>query len=117
MKNIPFGMAATALTVALLAAPAAAFAQSQEPTREGNVWGWRDHQPTEAQVLKNEAAASVQLTPTQRHAAASAVDQLLMRRARLQLCSAHLPCLPVELEFCHTATTSGRPSSAQERKT
>jgi hypothetical protein len=76
VKSFPFGMAATALTVALLAAPTAAFPQAQVPTREGNIWDWRDHQPTEAQVLKNEAAAGVELTPTQRHSASSAVDRL-----------------------------------------
>jgi hypothetical protein len=76
VRNFPFGTAAMAMTVALLAAPAAAFAQTQVPAREGNIWGWRDHQPTEAQVLKNEAASGVELTSTQRHAAASTVDQL-----------------------------------------
>lgn len=76
MKNIPFSMAATVLTVALLAAPAAAFAQPQVPTREGNIWGWRDHQPTESEVLKNEAAAGVEPTPTQRQLELSTVDQL-----------------------------------------
>ena len=56
MKNIPFSMAATVLTVALLAAPAAAFAQPQVPTREGNIWGWRDHQPTDPRVSNMQDA-------------------------------------------------------------
>jgi len=69
-------LAATALTFALLAAPAAAFAQSEAPAREGNVWDWRDHQPTEAGVSRKEKAAGVAPAPSQRDSNAAAVDEL-----------------------------------------
>jgi hypothetical protein len=65
-----------ALTFALLAAPAAAFDQSGVPTREGNVWGWRDHQPTEAEVSRMEAAAGIAPAPAQRDLNAAIVGQL-----------------------------------------
>src|SRR5271166_4427165 len=57
MESTRFRILAMALTFALLAAPAAAVAQT--PTREGNIWGWRDHQPTMAQTRQSEEAAGV----------------------------------------------------------
>jgi hypothetical protein len=65
---------AIALALALLAAPTAAFANV--PTREGNIWGWQDHQPTETQVERSEEAAGIAPTPAQRDAAAVTVDEL-----------------------------------------
>jgi hypothetical protein len=65
-----------ALTLALLAAPAAGFAQTGTPTREGNIWGWRDHQPTMAQTQQSEKAAGIAPTPSQRDASSATVDQL-----------------------------------------
>jgi hypothetical protein len=65
-----------ALTFALLAGPATAFTQSGVPTREGNVWGGRDHQPTEAEVSRKEAVAGIALAPTQRALNAATVNEL-----------------------------------------
>ena len=76
MPNNSFRIPTIALALALLTAPAATFAQSGAPSREANIWGWRDHQPTESEVLKNEAAAGVEPTPTQRQSESSTVDQL-----------------------------------------
>ena len=82
MAKISFHMSSVAhmpgmaLVFALLGAPAAAFAQSGVPTREGNIWGWTDHQPTMGQVQQQEHAAGIAPTPTQREKDAAAVDQL-----------------------------------------
>lgn len=76
MAKIPFRISTMVLSFALLAAPAAAFAQSGVPTREGNVWDWRDHQPTEAEVSQKEKAAGIAPTPSQRNSDSAAVDEL-----------------------------------------
>jgi hypothetical protein len=65
--------------VALLAASAASFAQAQTPTREGNIWDWRDHQPTEAQVDQKEKAAGVAPTASEK-ASTVATENHLDRR-------------------------------------
>ncbi len=59
MKGLPLCTRAAALAVVLLAAPAAAVAQTPAPAREGDIWDWRDHQPTAAQVQQNAKAAGV----------------------------------------------------------
>jgi hypothetical protein len=74
MESTRFRILAMALTFALLAAPAAAVAQT--PTREGNIWGWRDHQPIMAQTRQSEEAAGVAPTPEQSDASSATVDQL-----------------------------------------
>jgi hypothetical protein len=76
MAKIPFRISTLVLSFALLAAPAAAFAQSGVPARDGNVWAWRDHQPTEADVSQKERATGIALTASQRDSASAAVDQL-----------------------------------------
>jgi hypothetical protein len=76
MKGFPLRLSAMTLAAALLAAPAAAFAQAQMPTREGNIWDWRDHQPTEAQVQQKEKAAGVAPTLSQRDATSDTVNRL-----------------------------------------
>jgi hypothetical protein len=76
MESIPFPVQAMALTFALLVAPVATFAQVPTPTREGNIWGWRDHQPTEAQIQQDEKAAGITPTPSQRDSTSATVDQL-----------------------------------------
>jgi hypothetical protein len=76
MESKSISMRAVALTLALITAPAAALAQTQTPTREGNIWGWRDHQPTEAQVRQEENAAGIAPTESSRDSASTKVDQL-----------------------------------------
>lgn len=76
MESKSISMRAVALTFALITAPAAALAQTQAPTREGNIWGWRDHQPTEAQVRQDENAAGIAPRESNRESASTAVDQL-----------------------------------------
>jgi hypothetical protein len=76
------------LALMLLGAPAAAIAQATTPAapttpaptpvtptptavlpagiaHAGNTWNWRDHQPTEAEVLQQEKAAGVVPSPAQ----------------------------------------------------
>jgi hypothetical protein len=65
-----------ALAIALLAAPATGFSREQVPTRNANVWDWRAHQPTEAQVEQKENAAGVTPTQSQRESATDTVNQL-----------------------------------------
>jgi hypothetical protein len=64
--------------LALFAAPAVALAQApgQVPAREGNTWDGTDHQPTEAQVQREEKAAGVAPTPSQKDSSAATVNQL-----------------------------------------
>ena len=74
MRDIPSRIQTAAVILALLAAPASAIAQT--PAREGNIWDWRDHQPTEAQVQSRERAEGLAPTPAQRERNAATVDQL-----------------------------------------
>jgi hypothetical protein len=83
MTNIRIRIPAMTLTFALLAAPATAFAQSEVPAREGNVWGWHDHQPTEAEVSRKEKAAGIVAAPSQRDANAATVDELYQKLMHL----------------------------------
>jgi hypothetical protein len=76
MESSAFRIPAMALAFAVLAASPAASAQVPTPTREGNVWGWRDHQPTRAQTAENEKAAGIAPSLSQSDANAAAVDQL-----------------------------------------
>ncbi len=76
MQLLSSWISAMALAVALLAAPAATFAQTPAPSRDANVWDWRAHQPTQAEVVQKERAAGGAATPSQRDSAADTVDQL-----------------------------------------
>jgi hypothetical protein len=53
-----------------------AFAEEQTPARTGNIWNWRDHQPTETQVERDEKAAGVAPTPSQESLEAAILDQI-----------------------------------------
>jgi hypothetical protein len=76
MAKSPLLISTMVLGFALLAAPAAAFAQAGVPAREGNVWAWRDHQPTQDDVSHKEKAAGIAPTPSQRDLDSFAVDEL-----------------------------------------
>jgi len=76
MPQLSSQIPALALTVALLAAPAAAFGQASAASRDANVWGWHDHQPTQAEVVQRERAASIAASPSQRDSAGATVDEL-----------------------------------------
>jgi outer membrane biogenesis lipoprotein LolB len=78
MKQLSSRVAVAALAIALLAAPAAAFSREPDPVpdRNANVWDWRAHQPTQAQVERKENAAGVAPTQSQRDSGAATVDQL-----------------------------------------
>ena len=71
MRNPAFRLS----VIALLALPAA-HTWAETATREGNIWGWRDHQPTEAVVQRNERAAGIAPTPSQSKSDAAKLDQL-----------------------------------------
>jgi hypothetical protein len=76
MAKVSFRILTMALTVGLLAAPASGFAQSGVATREANVWGWRDHQPTEAEVSRKEKTAGIAPAPSRKDSTAATVDEL-----------------------------------------
>jgi hypothetical protein len=80
MKNALIRVSSLILAVALVATPAAGLAQTQTPTREGNIWNWRDHQPTETQVRQEEKAAGVALAPSP-----EASDEAALRQIYRQL--------------------------------
>jgi hypothetical protein len=82
MARISFRVPAMVLSFVVLAAPAAALAQSavlaQSSTRarEANVWDWRDHQPTQAEVSRKEREAGIAPAPSQKDSNSDAVDEL-----------------------------------------
>jgi hypothetical protein len=94
MKRISILQGATVLTVALLVAPVAVFAEAttpaqapapsqaktlaktEAPAREGNIWDWRAHQPTEGQVEQQEKAAGVAPTPSEKATEAATLDDI-----------------------------------------
>lgn len=84
MANNSFRVPTIAMTIALLLAPAATSGQSGTPTREGNVWDWRDHQPTEAEVSRTERAVGVEPAPSERASNAATVDELYQQLMRQQ---------------------------------
>jgi hypothetical protein len=84
MERIRFRLPAVALTLALLGPIVPASGQSQPPTREGNIWGWRDHQPTEAEIQRDERAAGIAPPPSQTDSNSAEVDRIyreLLHRA------------------------------------
>ena len=76
MQQLPSRIPALALAVALLAAPAATLGQTPAPSRDANVWGWHDHQPTQAEVVQRERAAGIAATPSQRDSTGATLDEL-----------------------------------------
>jgi hypothetical protein len=76
MKNVSADVFSTALAIALLTVPAAAFAQTQTPARIDNIWNWHDHQPTEAQVQREEKAAGIAPTASQNASDAATLRQI-----------------------------------------
>ncbi|MGD0432482.1 MAG: hypothetical protein ABSA58_15480 [Acetobacteraceae bacterium] len=76
MAKFSFGMPVVAVSFALLAAQAPAYAQSEVPLSNGNVWDWRDHQPTEAGVSRKEKEAGVAPAPAQIRSNSATVDEL-----------------------------------------
>jgi hypothetical protein len=85
MKELSSRMLVAAVAITLLVAPADAFSREQVPDRNANVWDWRAHQPTEAQVEQEENSAGVAPTQSQRESATATVEQLyrqLLDRSR-----------------------------------
>jgi hypothetical protein len=76
MENRILRIATMVLVLAASAGSPAALAQSSTPTREGNVWGWRDHQPTQARTLQDEKAAGIAPNQSQIDTNAATEDQL-----------------------------------------
>jgi hypothetical protein len=115
MATVSFRIPAVALAFALLAAPEAGFAQSRAPAREGNIWGWSDHQPTMAQVRQQEKAVGIAPTPSRRDSIAAAEDQLNRRLLR----QAGGDNLPPARTFTHEATSlrSSHENSAAGQRT
>jgi hypothetical protein len=84
MANNSFRIRIIALVFALLAAPATTFAQSGAPSREGNIWDWRDHQPTEAKVSRMEKTAGIAPPLSQKTSNAATVEELYQQLMRQQ---------------------------------
>jgi hypothetical protein len=96
MQQLSSQIPALALAVALLAIPAATFGQTpapsrdapsrdapsrdapsrDAPSRDANVWDWRAHQPTQAEVVQREKAAGIAASPSQRDSSDAALEQL-----------------------------------------
>jgi hypothetical protein len=65
------------LTVlALGGIPALAGAQDSAPTREGNTWDWRHHEPNPSVVHRDERAAGVDPSAAQQKKATDNVESL-----------------------------------------
>jgi hypothetical protein len=69
------GISGQALIGALLLA-ATATAQAATPIQDGDTWGGQRHQLTRQQVVTQEGAAGVALTPSQESSNAAAVDRI-----------------------------------------
>ena len=82
MANNSFRIPMIAMAAALLMAPATSFAQSGAPAREGNIWDWRDHQPTEAEVSRMEKAAGLAATPSDKASVENLYQQLMRQQPR-----------------------------------
>lgn len=82
MANNSFRILTVTMALALLTAPAPTFAQSGVPSREGNIWDWRDHQPTEAAVSRREKAAGIAATPSEKAAGTNSVENLYQQLVR-----------------------------------
>ena len=70
------------LAAVMVAAPA--MAQSGIPTRIGNTWNWRHHEPYAPQVRAAERSARVAAPPGRREASTAEVEGLyrhLLRRS------------------------------------
>lgn len=65
-----------ALAAMLLYAPVLVSAQTQQPGREDNIWGGRDHQPTESDVNQQEKAAGIALPEQSQQRANDEVETL-----------------------------------------
>jgi hypothetical protein len=64
------------LATVLVAAPTVAFAQAQVPTREGNIWNGRDHEPLPSQVIPDERAAGIAPSPKEQQLTTDEVERL-----------------------------------------
>jgi hypothetical protein len=64
------------IVLALIAAPALADEQDNVPTREGNTWDWRHHEPNPSVVRRDEDAAGVNLSQAQEEKANGDVESL-----------------------------------------
>jgi hypothetical protein len=76
MHRFPLLFSATALMVAVSAAPAFALDGAQAPPRNANVWRWRDHQPTLSETQQRETMAGVAPQRSRSDAESATVDQL-----------------------------------------
>lgn len=77
MSRVPSRSRIALLAAGLLVAmPGVAFPQTTVPTREGNIWGGRDHQPRPAQVTRDEQAAGIAPPSQQEHATTQEVEHL-----------------------------------------
>jgi hypothetical protein len=62
--------------LALSVAPAFAVGQDRVPTREGNTWDWRDHEPVPSEVSGDEQAAGIAPPAAQQEQANKDVESL-----------------------------------------
>ena len=69
-------MRATVVAATLSASAAVLVPAQVQVARNGPEWGGKDHQPTQAEVLRRENRAGVEASPTQRRQTGQAVDQL-----------------------------------------
>ena len=66
-------MLAAALTAMV---SSTALAQTRVPTREGNIWDWRDHEPVPSDVMRKEQATGIAPSPPHQQATTDEVETL-----------------------------------------
>jgi hypothetical protein len=76
MKSVLIRVAPIMLAVTLFAAPVAAVADSQTPTRIANVWHWHDHEPNQTQVQQEEKAAGIAPAPSREASEQATLNQI-----------------------------------------
>jgi hypothetical protein len=74
MNKITTGVRAAALAIMLAALPG--LAAAQQLPHEDNIWGGKNHQPTQSEVVQHEKSAGIALPPQQQHSADDEVENL-----------------------------------------
>jgi hypothetical protein len=74
MNKITTIIRAAALAIMLGALPG--LAAAQQLPHEDNIWGGKNHQPTESEVVQHEKSAGIALAPQQQHRADDEIESL-----------------------------------------
>jgi len=86
---------AAALAAMLFALPLTALAQTQQPGREDNIWGGKDHQPTQSEVGQEEKSEGIALPPQNQQRANDEVESLYQSLIQGDRTQSHWLCAEI----------------------